>query len=108
MVGTLRSSSRLTTTSNADPAVCSSGAPLARSPIDPQFRDPFAERFRVRGIALAKPIDGNGYPGRGLMIQTIEPSPERTDILLGEEFFDPDHMVSLMLLYASAFPAGAI
>lgn len=47
--------------------------------IDPQFRDAFAKRLRIRGVAFTKPIDGNRDPRRGLIVESIEPTPERTD-----------------------------
>jgi hypothetical protein len=51
--------------------------PIAGAAIDPQFRDAFAERFRVGRIAFAGPIDGDRDPCRRLMVECIEPAPER-------------------------------
>jgi len=70
---------------------------IAGAAIDPQFRDSFAKRLGVRGVALAEPVDSNRDPGRGLMVEGIEPAPERADIFVGDEFLDPDHMVPFTL-----------
>lgn len=72
---------------------------IARAAIDPQLRDAFAERLRVRGVAFAKPIDRNCDQSRSLIVETIEPAPEGAYILIGDELLNLDHLVPLMLPY---------
>ena len=72
MVGIASSSSRSTTISNADPAVCSSGAPLARSAIDP------------RSIAGAEGAAGAGehqHPDGGIGLDPVEQRHQRVEVI---------------------------
>jgi hypothetical protein len=70
---------------------------IAGTAIDPQLRNALAKRLRIRGIAFAKAINRNRDQRRRMFVEIVEPAPEGADILIRDEFIDPDHTVPFML-----------
>jgi hypothetical protein len=70
---------------------------IAGTAIDPQLRNALAKRLRIRGIAFAKAINRNRDQRRRMFVEIVEPAPEGTNVLISDEFIDPDHTVPFML-----------
>src|SRR2546430_7836512 len=79
---------------------------IAGAAIDLEFGSAFTDRFDVRGVTLGEPLDRDRHAGRRLHIETVEPSPEGT-AAFGDVFFNPDHLVSYMLLLRKSYRARA-
>jgi hypothetical protein len=71
--------------------------PKAGTAIDLQFGGALADWLDVRRVALGEPLDRDSHAGRRLHVEIVEPSPEGA-ATFGDIFFNPDHLVSYMLL----------